>query len=184
MNNFIIKDDIKYYYRNEEHMKTALAGGGMKIMHMAEAAINVKTNEVLKCRYTMEQIFDNLDLDNVENIMLKQSMTHFKLAAMTGLILHICDNLGDMPISEEWAAKMYDKIMATVNMPEPTENTEKYEELSIKLMDAQEADDEKAEEELLDQLDIIWWKMRPDERNTCEIIISKLLADREAKSNK
>lgn len=181
---FAIRDNIKYYYRTEEHMKSALAKSGMSIMSYAEAAVNMKTNEVLKCRYTMEQIFDNLDLDNVENIMLKQSMTHFKLAAMTGLILHICDNLGDMPISEEWAAKMYDKIIAITNMPEPTENTEEYEKLSIKLMDAREANDEKAEEAILDQLDVVWWKMRPDERNTCEIIISKLLADREAKSNK
>lgn len=58
----IVRDNIKYYYRTEEDMKIALAGGGMKLMHMAEAAINVKSNEVLKCRYTMEQIFDNLDL--------------------------------------------------------------------------------------------------------------------------
>lgn len=63
------KGDIVYYYRSERNRDDAIAhrfpeyklddGSVMRHMLMADFAINMRSNTILKCRTTIEEVMDN-----------------------------------------------------------------------------------------------------------------------------
>ena len=60
----IIKGDIAYYVHNDifENPRFHFMdenSGTLKLMQMAEVAINLRTNVMIKCRFTLEDLLDN-----------------------------------------------------------------------------------------------------------------------------
>ncbi len=57
-------DNIVYYFRTKYHMDRAMQGHSRfhscrQFLLMADAAIDVSTNSIIKCRYGLETFFDS-----------------------------------------------------------------------------------------------------------------------------
>ena len=103
MKYFNVVNNIKFYYKNESDMQAALHNPNWdNCMQIAVAAVDLKNNNLIKTRYNFEFIFDNLEIENNSN-------------ELPNILLTICDNLNDMPISEDWAKTTVRNILNTVD---------------------------------------------------------------------
>lgn len=178
----LVIGDVKYYFSSKIYLEKALTDGKDSAITFADAA--VRDGEIIKCRWSLTRIFDALDVGVLDAITTAESLSNYKITNIKGLLLNICDNLGDMPISEEWAERTCAKIMEVIDLPEPTERTTRYLRLTEQLLDAQDANDTALEEALGDELEALWWKMQPEELSFVDVMMNNLLLSRDESRNK
>lgn len=171
-----VKDGMKYYFATEELMHQA-SKNKLAASYKANVILDMRNGTIVKSRYTLEQILDNVDMDRFKFSNIEQEMREAKQKAITRLMANVCDNLSDMPISEEWAEKTARKIIQLLEMPEVTNRVKQYIELSQLFIQAQKQNNEAVEEELANKLDALWYSMYREELAAVEIITPYLVAE-------
>lgn len=175
--------NVKYYFNDASNLQHALSvfyDSGkqhtVRLLQYADVVIDEDNNKILKCRYTLAQVFDNFDLD----AKFKAAKASFEINRLKAMIVSIKESLNDGRVVENVVMDAFNKVM----IPAETELAQKYVSKIPAFRKAQEELDCDTEDALIDELDKLWDMMSHPEKEYCEIMSAKYFIENQTSDDK